>query len=84
MTAVGLVLGSGGLHGAAQHAGALAALVEATGWDPRTADVVVGTSAGATTAVRKVVGSREWRTFFESLRGSLKASGTFCFRGFLL
>ncbi|MDP6286335.1 MAG: patatin-like phospholipase family protein [Acidimicrobiales bacterium] len=51
MTAVGLVLGSGGLHGAAQHAGALAALVEATGWDPRTADVVVGTSAGATTAV---------------------------------
>ena len=51
MTAVGLILGSGGLHGAAQHAGALAALAEATGWDPRTADVVVGTSAGATTAV---------------------------------
>ncbi len=51
MTSVGLVLGSGGLHGAARHAGVLAALAEATGWDPRTADVVVGTSAGATTAV---------------------------------
>ena len=51
MTTVGLVLGVGGLHAAAQHAGVLAALSEATGWDPRTADVVVGTSAGATTAV---------------------------------
>ena len=51
MTTVGLVLGAGGLHAAAQHAGVLAALSEATGWDPRTADVVVGTSAGATTAV---------------------------------
>jgi len=51
MTAVGLVLGAGGLHGAARHAGVLAALAEATGWDPRTADVMVGTSAGATTAV---------------------------------
>ena len=48
---VGLVLGAGGLHAAAQHAGVLAALAEATGWDPRNADVVVGTSAGATTAV---------------------------------
>ena len=50
MTTVGLVLGAGGLHAAAQHAGVLAALAEATGWDPRSADVVVGTSAGATTA----------------------------------
>ena len=50
MTTVGLVLGAGGLQAAAQHAGVLAALAEATGWDPRSADVVVGTSAGATTA----------------------------------
>ncbi len=49
--AVGLVLGAGGLHAAAQHAGVLAALAEATGWDARTSEVVVGTSAGATTAV---------------------------------
>ena len=47
---VGLVLGAGGVAGAAFHAGALAALAEATGWDPRTADLVVGTSAGASTA----------------------------------
>lgn len=51
VTSVGLVLGAGGLHAAAQHAGVLAALAEATGWDPRTSDIVVGTSAGATTAV---------------------------------
>ncbi|MDE0893481.1 MAG: patatin-like phospholipase family protein [Acidimicrobiales bacterium] len=50
MTTVGLILGAGGLHAAAQHAGVLAALAEATAWDPRTSDVVVGTSAGATTA----------------------------------
>ena len=33
---VGLVLGAGGVVGGAYHAGALAALAEATGWDPRT------------------------------------------------
>ena len=49
-TTVGLVLGAGGVAGAAFHAGALAALADATGWDPRGADLVVGTSAGASTA----------------------------------
>lgn len=44
---VGLVLGAGGIVGHAFHAGTLAALAKATGWDPRTADVVVGTSAGS-------------------------------------
>jgi len=29
------------------HAGMLAALAEVTGWDPREAEVVVGTSAGS-------------------------------------
>jgi NTE family protein len=47
---VGLVLGAGGAVGGAYHAGALAALADAIGWDPRTADLVVGTSAGAATA----------------------------------
>lgn len=51
MISVGLVLSAGGLHGAAFHAGSLGALADATGWDPRTADVIVGTSAGAATAV---------------------------------
>lgn len=46
---VGLVLGAGGVAGAAFHAGVLAALAEVTGWDPRTAAVVVGTSAGSVT-----------------------------------
>jgi NTE family protein len=44
---VGLVLGAGGVLGGAWLAGALAALTEHTGWDPATADVVVGTSAGS-------------------------------------
>ncbi len=47
MTSVGLVLGAGGVVGHAYHAGTLAAIAEATGWDPRTASVIVGTSAGS-------------------------------------
>src|SRR3954454_19354260 len=43
----GLVLGAGGVLGAAWMVGALRALEEATGWDPRTAEGVVGTSAGS-------------------------------------
>jgi NTE family protein len=49
MTRVGLVLGAGGVTGGAYHAGVLAALEEGTGWDPRTAEVVLGTSAGSVT-----------------------------------
>ena len=44
---VGLVLGAGGAAGAAYHAGTLLALEHDLGWDPRTADIVVGTSAGS-------------------------------------
>jgi NTE family protein len=47
---VGLVLGAGGVVGGAYQAGALAALAEATGWDARRADVILGTSAGSITA----------------------------------
>lgn len=47
---VGLVLGAGGMAGLAFHAGVLAALSEALGWDPRSAELVVGTSAGSITA----------------------------------
>jgi NTE family protein len=43
------VLGAGGVAGSAFHAGVLAAIEEATGWDPRSAAVVVGTSAGSIT-----------------------------------
>ena len=44
---VALVLGAGGATGHAFHAGVLSALAERTGWDPRTADLIVGTSAGS-------------------------------------
>jgi NTE family protein len=47
---VGLVLGAGGVTGGAFHAGVLSTLQEVTGWDPRTAALLVGTSAGSGTA----------------------------------
>jgi NTE family protein len=47
MARIGLVLGAGGVLGHAFHVGVLRALEEATGWDPRDADVIVGTSAGS-------------------------------------
>jgi NTE family protein len=40
-------LGAGGVQGGAWLTGALAAIAEQTGWDPATADYVVGTSAGS-------------------------------------
>jgi NTE family protein len=50
MTSVGLVLGAGGVVGQAYHAGALAALEQVHGWDPRSATIIVGSSAGSVTA----------------------------------
>ena len=44
---IGLVLGGGGVIGLAYHAAALAAIEHDLGWDPRSADVIVGTSAGS-------------------------------------
>src|SRR4051812_27370312 len=44
---VGLVLGGGGLSGIAFHAGALCAMEHDLGWDPRSAELIVGTSAGS-------------------------------------
>ena len=49
MTRVGLVLGGGGVVGQAYHSGVLAVLQNDVGFDARTADVVVGTSAGSIT-----------------------------------
>jgi NTE family protein len=46
----GLVLGAGGVLGFAWTIGALKAVQDAEGWDPRTADVLVGTSAGSVMA----------------------------------
>jgi NTE family protein len=47
MPRIGLVLGAGGIVGQAYHAGVLAALEIDLGWDARTAEVIVGTSAGS-------------------------------------
>ncbi len=50
MTRIGLVLGAGGVAGQAYHAGVLAALEDGIGWDARSAEVIVGTSAGSIVA----------------------------------
>ncbi|MDQ3631167.1 MAG: patatin-like phospholipase family protein, partial [Actinomycetota bacterium] len=57
---VGLVLGAGGVLGAAWLQGALAALVDATGWDPGSADRVVGTSAGSVIGTLLACGVPPW------------------------
>ena len=46
----GLVLGAGGVLGAAWTVGALSAVEEQLGWDPREAEVLIGTSAGSVLA----------------------------------
>ncbi|WP_055590326.1 patatin-like phospholipase family protein [Streptacidiphilus griseoplanus] len=43
----GLVLGAGGMLGAAWTVGALCAVAETTGWDPGTSEIILGTSAGS-------------------------------------
>ncbi len=50
MTTRGLVLGAGGVLGAAWSIGALGALRQHDGWDPREAEVLIGTSAGSVLA----------------------------------
>lgn len=71
----------------AWHAGVLAAIEKATGWDPRKAEVVVGTSAGAVTTASLRAGvsaqdhfdratkrSREqWSLLEDALSGSLSS-----------
>jgi NTE family protein len=47
MSSVGLVLGGGGITGAAYEMAALMAVELATGWHPNEAEVVIGTSSGA-------------------------------------
>jgi NTE family protein len=56
VTRTAIVLGAGGITGVAWLLGALEALHEHTGWDPATAEVVAGTSAGAAAAALLVAG----------------------------
>ena len=65
MSTVGLVLGGGGITGAAYEFAALMAIQMATGWNPDDADIIIGTSAGATVAAV----SRANRLNIETLAG---------------
>lgn len=76
---VGLVLGAGGVMGGAWLTGGLAALAEATGWDPQSADRIVGTSAGAMIGSLVAAGVPPWfmvaHSAGEVFDGLLDASG---------
>ena len=73
---VGLVLGAGGVAGGAFHAGVLAAIAEATGWDPRRATVVVGTSAGSITGASLIAGLSAADLLARSEGRPMSAAGT--------
>jgi NTE family protein len=76
---VGLVLGAGGVQGGAWLTGGLDALAAETGWDPATADVVVGTSAGAMIGSLCVAGIPPWfmvaHAAGETFEGVVDANG---------
>ena len=57
---VGLVLGAGGVLGGAWLTGALEAVASETGWDPGSADHIVGTSAGSMIGAIVAAGVPPW------------------------
>ena len=57
---VGLVLGAGGVLGGAWLTGALDAVASETGWDPGSADYIVGTSAGSMIGALTAAGVPPW------------------------
>lgn len=57
---VGLVLGAGGVLGGAWLCGGLHALARETGWDPGSAEVIVGTSAGSMMGALTAAGIPPW------------------------
>ena len=79
---VALVLGAGGPVGHAFHAGALWALEKATGFDPRRAHVIVGTSAGAQVGALLRAGLTA-QDLYARVRGApMSARGTEIAKGF--
>jgi NTE family protein len=76
---VGLVLGAGGVMGGAWLTGGLEALATETGWDPSTADFVVGTSAGSMIGSLLAAGVPPWfmvaHSAGESFDGLVDAHG---------
>jgi NTE family protein len=75
MPRVGLVLGAGGVVGQSYHAGVLAALEHDFGWDPRTAEVIVGTSAGSITGMLLRVGVPASELAAWAVKAPLSAEG---------
>jgi NTE family protein len=77
---VGLVLGAGGVLGGAWLTGGLHALAEETGWDPGSAEFVVGTSAGAMIGALTAAGVPPWfmraHSAGESFDGVRSADGS--------
>lgn len=57
---IGLVLGAGGVQGGAWLTGGLDALADITGWDPASADYIVGTSAGSMIGSLVAAGLPPW------------------------
>ena len=57
---VGLVLGAGGVLGGAWLVGALHAIASESGWDPGSADYIVGTSAGSMIGALVACGVPPW------------------------
>jgi NTE family protein len=76
---VGLVLGAGGVMGGAWLTGGLHALAIETGWDPGSADYVVGTSAGSMMGALVASGIPPWfmvaHSAGESFEGLEDANG---------
>ena len=78
---VGLVLGAGGVQGGAWLTGGLAALAEETGWDPASAEIIVGTSAGSMIGSLLAAGLPPWfmvaHSAGETFEGMVDARGRF-------
>src|SRR3954449_5134577 len=76
---VGLVLGAGGVLGGAWLTGGLEALARETGWDPASADYVVGTSAGSMIGALCASGVPPWfmvaHSAGETFHGVVDAAG---------
>jgi NTE family protein len=72
---IGLVLGAGGAVGHAFHAGVVAGLADATGWDARDAEVIVGTSAGSIVGAILRAGGSPPDIFARATGGDLSAAG---------
>jgi NTE family protein len=74
MSRVGLVLGGGGVTGAAFDFGSLFSLRMATGWEPNDADVIVGTSSGAVAAALIRSGHLDLESIVGDVRGAPQLS----------